>query len=125
MQAFKKICGNRVKVSDSTQVITCTVGNFHKYFFSFDLAIFVDANDGFIYKLISDKQINSIRYIWNKVPKSKNYEANLLFLKRKGLWEEIKNRYKDKKNMYLRRQSQISSFEILLSVINEMMQIYE
>lgn len=122
MDAFRQACGKSSKVSDSTKVITCKVGNIGGYNFSFDVAIFIECNDGFVYKLINDKNAVPSRYIWNKIPKSQDYEYKFLLLKRDGYWDEIKTLYRNKKNKFLKSGEDISSFEILLSVINELTQ---
>lgn len=122
MQALKKVLGKNVKVSDSTQVITCYVGKVYKYTFSFDIAIIVDGNDGYMYKIVNDKNGTPIRYIWNMIPQSKDYEYKFCRLKRLGYWEEIKCIYKQKKNNYLKKQSDIGSFSILIETINAIIQ---
>lgn len=122
MSAFKEICGSGVKVSDSTKAITCYIGKINGYTFSFDIAVFIDGNDGFTYKLINDKNSVPSRYIWNKVPQSNNFEYKFMCLKREGYWEEIKDLYKNKKNKCLVNKDEKTSFEILLSVINELIQ---
>ncbi len=122
MDALKKSCGNEVKVSDSTSVITCKVGKVAGYNFSFDIAIFVEGNDGFLYKLVNDKNLNQSRYIWNKVPQSRNFSYNFTMLKRDGYWENIKQLYLKKKNYYLSRQSDKQSFSILIETVNELLQ---
>ena len=124
MALLKKILGKGVKVSDSTQVITCCVGKMYGYTFSFDIAIIMDGNDGYMYKIVNDKNTVPSRYIWNKIPKSKNFEYKFSILKKNGYWEDIKEIYKEKKNTYLRRQSDISSFSILIETINEVIQKY-
>ena len=124
MTSLKKILGKGVKVSDSTQVITCYVGKMYGYTFSFDIAIIMDGNDGYMYKIVNDKNAVPSRYIWNKIPKSKNFEYKFSLLKKNGYWEDIKEIYKEKKNTYLRKQSDISSFSILIETINEVIQKY-
>ena len=59
MSAFKQACGNKTKVSDSTKVITCKFGNIGIYSFSLDIAIFIECNDGYIYKLIRSEEHTS------------------------------------------------------------------
>ena len=122
MKSLKGFMGKDVKVSDSTQVITCYVGKKYGYKFSFDIAIIVDGNDGYMYKIVNDKNTEPTRYIWNKIPKSKDYEYKFTTLKRMGYWEDIKELYKRKKNNYLKRQSDISSFSILIETVNEIIQ---
>ena len=124
LTSLKEILGKDVKVSDSTQVITCYVGKMYGYTFSFDIAIIIDGNDGFMYKIVNDKNGAPSRYIWNRIPKSKNFEYKFSLLKKSGYWEDMKEIYKEKKNAYLKKQSDISSFSILIETINEVIQHY-
>ena len=122
MKELKDYFGKDVKVSDSTQVITCNVGKKYGYEFSFDIAIIIDCKDGYMYKIANDKNTTPTRYIWNKIPKSKDYEYKFTALKRMGYWEDIKELYKTKKNNYLKKQSDIASFSILIETVNEIIQ---
>lgn len=122
LRGFQNVCEKGTKVSDSTQVITCYVGEFEEFSFSFDVAIFVEGNDGFIYKLINDKNTIPSRYIWNKIPKSKDFEYKFSSLKQMGYWQDIKDLYKRKKNLYLQRQDDRHSFSILIETVNEIIQ---
>lgn len=124
ISTFQKVCGKNVKASDSTQVLTCTVGKVRNYLFSFDIAIFAEGNDGFFYKIINDKNTNPSRYIWNKVPKSRNFEYKFLTLKQLGYWEDIKNKYIKKKNTYLRSDPTKQSFSILIECLNDIIHEY-
>lgn len=122
MKGLKDYFGKDAKVSDSTQVITCCIGEMQGYRFSFDVAIVVDGNDGCMYKIVNDKNAAPTRYIWNKIPKSKDYEYKFTTLKRMGYWEDIKELYKKKKNKYLKRQNDVASFSILIETVNEIIQ---
>lgn len=102
---------------DSKSVITITFADGVKRTFSFDVAIYVEADNGYMYRLINDK--NSGRYIWNQVPKSKNYEDKIRAIKENGEWEDFKARYLELKNMHLRRRDDIKSFSIFLETLNE------
>lgn len=102
---------------DSKSVITITFADGVKRTFSFDVAIYVEADNGYMYRLINDK--NSDRYIWNQVPKSKNYEDKIQAIKENGEWEDFKERYLELKKMHLRRRDGIKSFSIFLEALNE------
>ncbi len=119
-EALKEACGPNSKVLDSTQVITCRVGRVSGYDFSFDVAIFIEANDGYSYKLICDKGDGCPRYIWNKVHDSRGFEQKFAELKRAGRFEDIKRKYRDKKNRNLQRGSEKASFSLLLEAVNEL-----
>ena len=102
---------------DSKSVITNTFADGVKRTFSFDVAIYVEADNGYMYRLINDK--NTGKYIWNQVPKSKNYEDKIQAIKENGEWEDFKARYLELKNMHLRRRDDIKSFSIFLETLNE------
>lgn len=119
--AFDKVLRENVRgyngAKDSKSVITITFADGVKRTFSFDVAIYVEADNGYMYRLINDK--NSGRYIWNQVPKSKNYEDKMQAIKENGEWEDFKERYLELKKMHLRRRDNIKSFSIFLEAINE------
>lgn len=119
--AFDKVLRENVRgyngAKDSKSVITITFADGVKRTFSFDVAIYVEADNGYMYRLINDK--NSGRYIWNQVPKSKNYEDKMQAIKENGEWEDFKERYLELKNMHLRRRDDIKSFSIFLEALNE------
>ena len=103
--------------SDSTSVLTVTITDGERRVFSFDVAIYVEADNGYMYRLINDK--NTGRYIWNQVLKSKNYEDKIQAIKENGEWEDFKERYLKLKNMHLRRRDGVKSFSIFLEALNE------
>lgn len=119
--AFDKILRKEVptykKASDSKSVITIVFADQIRRMFSFDVAIYVEADNGYIYRLINDKKTN--RYIWNQVPKSKNYEDKMKLIKDNGEFNEFKNRYLELKNMHLKRGDEVKSFSIFLETLNE------
>lgn len=119
LKSLKKICGKNSKVSDSTQVITCNLGNIGKYKFSIDFAILYEGNDCFFYKIVNDKTYQPTRYIWNKVPQSKNFEEKFRVVKQE-CWEDLKKRYLEKKNRNLWLNSKKTSFSLLIETINEL-----
>lgn len=102
---------------DSKAVITITFSDGVKRTFSFDVAIYIEADNGYMYKLINDK--NAGRYIWNQLPKSKNYEEKMKVIRENREWQEFKDRYLELKNMHLSRNDDVKSFSIFLETINE------
>ena len=80
-------------------------------------AIYVEADNGFVYRLIHDE--NTGRYIWNQVPKSKNYEDKIQAIKENGEWDYFKKRYLALKDMHLRKGDGVKSFSIFLEALNE------
>ena len=103
--------------SDSTSVIKVSIVENNRRTFSFDVAIYVEGDNGYLYRLIHDKY--SQRYIWNQVPQSCDFEYKLQEIKENGEWQEFKDRYLDLKNMHLRRNDNIKSFSIFLETLNE------
>lgn len=105
---------------DSKAVITITFSDGVKRTFSFDVAIYVEADNGYMYKLINDK--NTGRYIWNQLPKSKNYEEKMQAIKENGKWENFKYTYLELKNKYLRSGNNVKSFSVFLEALNKLYQ---
>lgn len=122
INAFNYILPNKISgykyASDSTSVITLKKIEYGELVFSFDCAIMVECDNGFVYKLINDKH-NVNNYIWNQVPKSKDYEYKLQLIKENNLWEDFKNRYLELKNYHLTRHDDVASFSIFLETLNE------
>lgn len=119
--AFDNVLRENVRgyngAKDSKSVITITFADGVKRTFSFDVAIYVEADNGYMYRLINDK--NTGRYIWNQVPKSKNYEDKMQEIRDNGEWEDFKERYLELRNMHLRRRDGVKSFSIFLEALNE------
>lgn len=119
---FNKVLKTRINnysssVSDSTSVLTIKLIQENRLEFSFDVAIIVEGDDGYFYKLINDK--NTGRYIWNQVKYSKNYLEKFKTVKEKGLFMAFKTRYLELKNLHLRKQDGRESFSIFLETLNE------
>ena len=118
---FNKVLKCRISnyshVSDSTSVITSKIIMDNRLRFSFDVAIIVEGDNGYFYRLINDK--NSGRYIWNQVKHSANYFERFKYVKENGAWLQFKQRYLDLKNMHLSRQDAVKSFSIFLETLNE------
>lgn len=121
VKRFKAILEKNVAdynyVSDSTSVITAKLIRNNRIEFSFDVAIIVEGDDGYFYRLINDKKTG--RYIWNQVKQSANYLERFKSVKENGDWVEFKERYLELKNMHLRRQDGVKSFSIFLETLNE------
>ena len=116
-KVLKTYVSDYIHVSDSTSVITAKLIRNNKLRFSFDVAIIVEGDDGYFYRLTNDK--NSGRYIWNQVKQSANYFEKFKVIKEKGYWMKFKQRYLDLKNMHLRRQDGVKSFSVFLETLNE------
>ena len=121
VKRFKNVLNRYVSdythVDDSTSVITAKLIQNNKIEFSFDVAIIVEGDDGYFYRLTNDK--NTGRYIWNQVKQSANYFEKFQAVKENGYWNEFKRRYLELKNMHLRRQDGVKSFSIFLETLNE------
>lgn len=106
---------------NSTSVITSKLKLNNEIHFSFDCAIMCEGNNGNMYKIVFDKPD---RYIWNEIKNTKDFNAKYRFLKSQGEFENIKELYLAKKNDYLSRRIQRTSFAILSETVNEIMQNY-
>ena len=124
IQAFNEVNPNLgfKPANNSRSVITSRLVRNKRLYFSFDVAILCEGNNGNYFKIIYDKQ--SGRYLWNEVKSSRGYQEKMAVLKRKGKWLEIKELYLKKKNMYLCRNIERSSFSILLETLNELCDRY-
>ena len=73
--------------------------------FSMDLCIVKKDDKGNWYRLIHQRTgyTNSDRYFWNQVPNSSKVSEKAVTLKANNLWEEVRQCYLDKKNLYLKR----------------------
>lgn len=116
-KVLKKYVNGYAHTSDSTSVVTVKIIQNKTIKFSFDVAIIVEGNDGYFYRLTNDKI--SGRYIWNRVKNSANYFEKYQKIKEKGLFPKFKQRYLDLKNMHLSRQDGVKSFSIFLETLNE------
>ena len=73
--------------------------------FSLNIAILARNHNGNLCRLIHQKGwIDS--FLWNEVPHSHNIKEKVAALKIPGLWNNIRDTYMNKKNMYLRRNDQ-------------------
>lgn len=121
VKRFKAVLEENVSgynyVSDSTSVITAKLIRNDKIEFSFDVAIIVEGDDGYFYRLTHDKRTN--RYIWNQVANSKNYFAKFKAIKENGYWMEFKQRYLKNKDRHLSNQDGVKTFSIFLETLNE------
>ena len=126
IKSFKYVLKQRDKnyshVCYSTSVITAKIIINKKMVFSFDVAIIVEGDDGYFYRLTNDK--NSNHYIWNRVPSSKDYFEKFQWIKKQGYWKIFKDRYLELKNMHLKRGEDIKSFSIFLETLNEFVNNY-
>ena len=69
-------------------------------------------------RLIHNKPWN--QYTWNEVTHSHQVTDRASELKNAGLWEKVRDRYLDKKNMYLSRQDHNHpSFLVYVEAVNE------
>lgn len=85
--------------------------------FSFDVAIIVEGDDGYFYRLTHDKRTD--RYIWNQVKQSANYFERFKAVKIKAIGWSLSGVILELKNMHLRRQDGVKSFSIFLETLNE------
>lgn len=89
---------------DSTSVITALLRNSEGVEFKFDIAIIAENDEGNLCRLIHDKSVWPDRFYWNEAPKSHDVKMKVDSIKKKGNWNEVRDKYYDLKNMYLERQ---------------------
>ena len=96
--------------------------------FSFDVAITTKNKDGNCMRLIHNKNVYAPgldQYTWNEVPNSHQVKDRADKLKRAGLWQKVRDRYLEKKNMYLFRQDHNHpSFVVYVEAVNEVYNRY-
>lgn len=113
--AFKKACGNDVTIDNKKNVFTCcfkkTIDGFKT---SLDVAVMVEIDDGYLYKIYYDH--NNDSYIWNKVKGSKDVQQKIYQLRHSGRWGSVRKEYLDLKND--KRYKNEDSYLILLNAIN-------
>ena len=79
-------------------------------------------------RLIHNKNVYALgldQYTWNEVPNSHQVKDRADKLKRAGLWQKVRDRYLEKKNMYLFRQDHNHpSFVVYVEAVNEVYSRY-
>ena len=91
--------------------------------FSFDVAIIKKNPNGNYMRLVHNKPWN--QYTWNEVPRSHQVKDRADDIKEEGLWQEVRDRYLEKKNMYLFRQDHNHpSFVVYVEAVNEVYNKY-
>lgn len=112
---------------DSTSVLTTERRHFtngNPTEFSIDLAIVTERNDGVWERLIRDKTGLWVtdRWFWNEAENSDDLANHVKYIKDNfpWAWSDVRERYLDKKNMYLRRQDVTHhSFTCYIEAVNE------
>ena len=111
---------------DSHSVITSILHftDTPKVKFSFDMAILAKNSKGNFCRLIHNKGYSD-SFTWNEVPSSHNVKEKADMLKRNSLWNEVRETYLNKKNMYLRRHDDNHpSFVVYVESVNEVYNKY-
>lgn len=116
-KVLKQYVSGYTHACDSTSVITVKIIRNNKIEFSFDVAIIVEGDDGYFYRLTHDKRTD--RYIWNQVKQSENYLERFKAVKEKGYWMKFKECYLKNKNRHLSDSDGVKSFSIFLETLNE------
>ena len=125
---FNKILANNGlgDCSDSKSVLTTGQMRLDGEIFSIDLAI-VCENKNRWYRLIHNKTgiITCDSWIWNESKNSNDLTLKVRQLKEDNLWNELRDVYLDKKNMYLRRNDyNHPSFICYIEAVNEIYNHY-
>lgn len=96
--------------------------------FSFDVAIIKKNPNGNYMRLIHNKNMYALswdQYTWNEVPNSHQVKDKADEIKEEGLWQEVRDRYLEMKNMYLSWQDRNHpSFVVYVEVVNEVYNKY-
>lgn len=110
---------------DSTSVISTEYRVFkrgNKTGFKIDLAIVKKDNNGW-HRLVHRKTgfVNHDEYYWNLSPNSHTLDKKINWLKDNGKWNNVRDTYLEKKNMYLcRNDNNHPSFVVYIETINEL-----
>ena len=89
--------------------------------FSIDIGIVTLNNGGIWERLIHDKRLG--RYYWNEVRNSKSVNEKATILKKNNYWPEVRDRYLEIKNKYLRQNDyNHPSFICYIEAVNEIYQ---
>lgn len=89
--------------------------------FSMDVAIVCQDEDDNYHRLIHEKSGSTIydRYYWNEAPDSKRINDKAKIIKDKGMWNEVREQYRNIKNVYLCCNDQNhSSFICYIEAVN-------
>ena len=125
--ALNKAVGGKF-FSDAQDSTSCLTALLHfkdtpNVEFSFDVAIIKKNPNGNYMRLVHNKSWN--QYTWNEVPNSHQVKDRADKLKRAGLWQKVRDRYLEKKNMYLFRQDHNHpSFVVYVEAVNEVYSRY-
>ncbi len=115
---------------DSTSVLTTILHfeNSPQFNFSFDVAILARNSQENWCRLVHNKNawgVGNDQYTWTEVPHSHNVKDKAKALKNDSLWNEVRETYLDKKNMYLtRRDTDHPSFIVYVESVNEVYNHY-
>ena len=108
------------KLNNSTSMITLKHISKGKIEFSFDVAIMRKNKNGYLERIIFDK--NTGNYIWNIVKQSGDIYKKANIVKKQCDWNEVRDKYLELKNHYLSTNQDMKSFAIYTMVINEFYQ---
>lgn len=89
--------------------------------FSIDVAIVVESKKTW-YRLIHEKTgyVSNDKWYWNEGPDSNGLTDRVDWLKENNCWNDVRNTYIEKKNMYLRRGDKTHpSFNCYIEAVNE------
>ena len=104
----------------STAKMSLEKGNKTK--FSIDLAIVREKPNGSWSRLIHEKtgNTNQDRWFWNEGPQSKGLTKKVEVIKSNNHWNDVREAYLDKKNMYLKRNDHSHpSFNCYIEAVNQ------
>jgi hypothetical protein len=110
---------------DSTSVITVILQDGTNKF-KFDLAILAENSKGNLCRLIHDKYVVGQNvFHWDEVPDSHNVKAKADAIKNYDKWSEVREKYAEQKNRYLRfHDENHPSFVCYVEAVNMIYQRY-
>lgn len=122
---LNKLLGKKFRdAQDSTSVLTARFIDNGKRLFSFDLAIIIKNCQEKYFRLIHDKDNDC--FYWNEVPYSLDVEEKVTELKENGWWQDVRDVYLEKKNMYLTRNDTLHpSFIVYVESVNQVFNEFE
>ena len=104
---------------DSTAVITSQWKTDNGLYFSFDIAILIQDDEGCFHRMIHDKYRE--RYYWVQIPDSSDLYDKVDRLKGLRLWQQVRDTYLHLKNLHLRNMEESThpSFKVFVEAVNE------
>lgn len=115
---------------DSTSVLTALLHftDTPDLQFHFDVGLLAQNENGTWCRLIHNKNIRGFgpsgQYTWCEIPRSGDVREKAKIIKNKGQWQQVRKKYVELKNLYLKRNDQDHpSFVCYVEAVNEIYQV--